>query len=533
MRPTVFYKPSNKFSVVGTLLLVISVIAAGLVLSWIYLILNSVIPIAQLCIIMPFLLSFALGGIGSVFVKTYKIRNPLVAVAAITVALLVVNYLKWAIYVSRDFNKYYYKDMKEESAVEYYGLDVFTYDDLSVDDVMVLCQSLKASDAIELTPEEIGKLTDEERESYYSDSLWDFMEYGDLLGSSPDEVERSVEKAEGMTAYEFKFKYNKIPAMTAPYLAAHPAKMFSSIKDINEVGRWYIGRSSLDHSNVSGIMLWLVWFGELVIIIAPAVFFVYKAAKRPFIEDEDIWAFEEKTDGVFRFDDSSPDSFNGMTGVKKNLLQSPDYLLTLKPITTGSLPPRFYSLSYCHSKYFDENYITISCTAENPNKKGSTTSNAILENISVDPDYIATVYGMFGAAPPPMCRGTDRHEEFETVKMPDGVKSTGHEDIFEKSAEEIINDRVAPHTPQNTAAPAPAAANAAQTAAASQPAENIYRPADTTSGSMDGLDTSSLNIQPPPQSAPVRYAPESYNSPTSSGDMDGLDTSNLDLSNLK
>ena len=51
MRQAQTYKPSNTFSFVGFILMFVSMLLAGCLLSWLYVVLQAVIPIIYLCVL--------------------------------------------------------------------------------------------------------------------------------------------------------------------------------------------------------------------------------------------------------------------------------------------------------------------------------------------------------------------------------------------------------------------------------------------------------------------------------------------------
>ncbi len=528
MRTTEFYKPSNSFSAIGFILMILSMTVAGIALSWVYLILNKVIPLVYLDALIAFGLSLGLGAIGAFFVKTYKMRNPAMALVAAIIALLIVNLVKWAIYVSRDNNTNIYKEMKAMNADEYYAVDdlgLTTEDE--VEEYIELLKETKMSIFIDLSSySDLDSLTKSQREKLENETIWEYFDYENILGSDAKEVMKSIEKAEKMNAYDFTFSYRGLKPHNTVYLLTHPSELWSEIKEINEVGRWTMGKATSTYkSTVNGWMLWIVWFGELLALICPALYAVYERSSYPFIEAEDEWAIEEKTDGVFRFYDPSPNKTSGARNFKNELLQSPDYLLVQQPVLSNTLPTRFYTMSYCHSKYFDEIFITVKCKSINQaSRKNQVATNTLLSHISVDPDYICTVYGMFGIEPPTLCKGTDYHEilqqEKSNDKAPtsDPVQSMNYDDIFNQPTKKNEAEKQAEK--QVKSLPEKQSENTA-------PEEE--EPLQTT-GIMDGVDTSRLVI--PPKESFSETISNSYSSDGTSGQMDGLDTSNLDLTNL-
>lgn len=70
-------------------------------------------------------------------------------------------------------------------------------------------------------------------------------------------------------------------------LLFRPDLVFGYIGQVNEYGTWGIRGAT-----VSGTFLWLIWFVELIIVIAIASFLPYLEAKKPFSESTNSW-YEE------------------------------------------------------------------------------------------------------------------------------------------------------------------------------------------------------------------------------------------------
>jgi len=75
------------------------------------------------------------------------------------------------------------------------------------------------------------------------------------------------------------------------YLWSHPGVLFKEILYLNEVGTFRIESSS----TVSGFLLWIIWFGELLVILLSVVLTVGNGQiATPFSEQNDAWMTRRK-----------------------------------------------------------------------------------------------------------------------------------------------------------------------------------------------------------------------------------------------
>lgn len=93
-----YYKPSERFSVTGLILMIVCTALAGMAISFVYLKLNSVCPVVYLCILMAALYGAAMGGVAYFFIKTFKLRSPKMVIVSLCIALLFTTFFKWALY---------------------------------------------------------------------------------------------------------------------------------------------------------------------------------------------------------------------------------------------------------------------------------------------------------------------------------------------------------------------------------------------------------------------------------------------------
>lgn len=75
------------------------------------------------------------------------------------------------------------------------------------------------------------------------------------------------------------------------YLFTHPNILFQEIVNLNEIGTFRIKGTS----NISGLLLWVIWAGELVVIIGGIIFSVVNGqVAEPYSEINDNWMVRRK-----------------------------------------------------------------------------------------------------------------------------------------------------------------------------------------------------------------------------------------------
>ena len=503
------YKPSNKFSPVGLPLMFLAMLAAGVAVSWLYLVIASVIPLIYLNILMAVGISMLLGFIGAKFVRIFKIRAPIIAIVITAVALIFVNYAKWAIYVGRDWNKNFYDDMKDTKVSE-----LLTEEDLpsnqeeaeQMAESLPLFKNYTFSSLASISSDAASWISTVEK--LFGDTLYDM--YAGLLGTTADEILESSEKlrSSNMSLYEYMYEYRGMKERTTGFLLTHPGELFSDIKDINSVGRWtikshrYSSGFDADAEPVHGFMLWIVWLGELLILTIPALVMVYGEAKKPFIESEDEWAIEEKPMPEFRFKDSTGSTGVSQGMIKSDVMRDPYRLFDLEPIPViAPIPDFFYQVTFVHSKYYDEIYITLLYSKLTNARKNQRQTSKLITDMRVDADFLATLYGRFGVTKPALCQGENRAEDVARENAekkaaapaphaPQRPKSTGADAIFDepslyRQSQEKAAQSYAAQELEKEKKAAEEAAKQDQSASSSS---------FTSSGDMDGLDTSSLDL---------------------------------------
>ena len=495
-----FYKPSNTFSFVGFILMFVSMLFAGVAMSWLYVILQAFIPLIYLCVLITIGFGAAIGGIGLFFVKAYKIRHPMMAMAATLIAMLFVYFFHWCVYVARDYDKNIYDYMKKQDAASYYvGLTDSQIEQAGYDEVINYFKS-KSIRTVTFTSKEREYFTTKQEKNYNKGvTVWEFYDFDKVLGTSNDEAVSSLKAMKGKNAYSFFYEYRNQPKHSIGYLLVHPGDLWEDIKDINKVGRWtmrssrssYSNRNSTSNSNVNGIFLWLTWLGEMALMFIPAAAIVAAKAKSPFIEQDNDWAITDKPEYAFKFVDPFPGNNQGEKQFKTLFMNDIDCVFSLQPLAAqmGQLNT-FYTIKYCHSRNYTENYITILHTRVTNPKNNQRATSAIVKNALVDADYIATLHAMFNYPVPQGCPGVNKFakqtaEQEQQAQQEQAYQQQNYQQSYQQPQEQAYQEQ-AYQQPQE---------QAYQEQAYQQPQEQAYQePTAENFGDMDGIDTSNIDL---------------------------------------
>ena len=507
MRQAQTYKPSNTFSFVGFILMFISMLVAGALLSWLYVILQNVIPSIYLCILITILFGAAIGGIGAVFVKIYKIRYPFLAIIATLIAMLFVYYFHWCVYVAKDYDKNIYDSMKKYNAsTTFLGVSDSEINDDVIESFVAAHKAYPTrwkSDEFSILGIKNG--------------------YEDILGSTDEEIRDSIRNIAGKNCYQFIYEYRKLPEHSIGYLLVHPGDLWEDISNINKDGRWtttssrssYSSSNKTSKDNVKGAFLWLVWLGEMILMFAPAVAIVSFRAGSPFIEQDNDWAITDKPQTTFKFVDPFPGNSNGEKQFKATFLNDIDSIFTLQPLLPqmGSLNT-FYTVNYCHSKFYTENYLTVLHTRVTNARNNQRATTTIAKKILVDANYIATLHAMFNLPVPANCPGTNMF-----AQQQEQPQQNYDQQSYEQPQQDYNQQSYEQHDYQPQQDYAPQEDHSQQ----GYEQQNYDQPQQQ------------YQSQYQPQYQPQYQQPQQGNAPQedySSGDMDGIDTSNIDLSSL-
>lgn len=406
-----FYKSKKAFMPLGMLAIALAVGVSGSLVSFLYLKINQICPSIYLCILCAFGFGALMGGIAYFFISVMKIRSKASAIVGIILGCIIFTIFKWALYVQWDYEKYYYEPLQDEKAFSYFEFEYdFLNDDGSlmsdedIEEMVEAMQHITADYYMELTYEggtdqyiidmkkDSGKtFTKSELEGM---SSFDFFYDGYV---DEDDIVGSIKAAYKMDAYEYYYEYLKAEDIKdVKFLIAHPKDFIDSIKDINEYGRWSISNSSSSYSsingasttkndNVKGVMLWIVWLGELLLICIPAVVIAANRADKPFIESEKAWAKLNDSDGLMFRAPAIPNS--AAVAVKAN----PDAIFTYEHLPVRPGNAGFLKAEIYHSRNYDENYLNLVLRSYNP-KNRNYNSSVLVKYLAVDKTFVYKLF---------------------------------------------------------------------------------------------------------------------------------------------
>lgn len=427
-----YYEPSKKFSWVGLIILIAMYIALGSALAWVYLWINRECTVVILNVFAAIGYGILMGFLGRLIIKKCKLRNPTVVLIGILVGVLGMTYVKWAMYdyydyqmIAEAYDDYDYTSyLKQEKA--FYRFEMYydfgdangDYDEEHFDDNYEYLQNnaYTAISALYLSySADINEDYSKEKQEKMKDcTLYEWYSYDTLLGKSKEECKKNLKTALEKNAYEY-LKYMDIDiddfiadyygAYQAPSIAtilAHPGDLWADIKLINEEGRWSYSSSDSSSSYsssttnsdpVNGVMLWIVWVCELLIIDLCAIFIAHGQSKHIFIEMDNDWA------EVY---DSNKFTFTNMSKMqlKSMLEQTGDNIANLTPIDPVSLIGRPYvKLTVSHSRDYSENYLNGYHMTYNAKNRNYVSSPAFT-GLKITPKQTGMLFSMFGVSVP-------------------------------------------------------------------------------------------------------------------------------------
>lgn len=392
-----YYTPSENFSFVGFMLIIVSVTVIGMVVSALYLKINQVCPSAYLCVVAACGFGALLGLISRIIIAKFKIRSPMMAVVATIIGLLLVTYFKWGLYDYWDLKKYGYEALEKQNAYTYYE---FNYDFDDPNYTFEQTYEALQYNAYELFAERsmLTGYSEAQIAKMKKSTLYEWYGYDYLLGMDIQKAKVNLEKAKTMNAYEYYYEYMEInkPKTLASILTS-PKMLWSDIKEINEYGRWSISSSSSSYSssqnkkdseNTKGAFLWVVWIGELLVLCVFPVFMARSRASKPFVEKDNDWAKEYKTSKlVYRYTDPRI--------LKMNLEANREALFMLEnmDLTTLASGASYVKISVLHSHDYSESYLNVDAMMYTRNKNGvSYQPKCVVKYYAVDEVVIGRLF---------------------------------------------------------------------------------------------------------------------------------------------
>jgi hypothetical protein len=139
-------------------------------------------------------------------------------------------------------------------------------------------QAAPASIVLEgMSEGKLDALTAEQLETIRSESLWDYFDYGNILGNDADEVEASLKASREMNAYDFTFGYRGLRAKNLRYMLENPSRCSDEIRLIAKSGAHAVRFDTLSFfifAQIAVIVMIGVHFdidgmGQLVFIYEP------------------------------------------------------------------------------------------------------------------------------------------------------------------------------------------------------------------------------------------------------------------------
>ncbi|MDR2560050.1 MAG: hypothetical protein LBC86_11005 [Oscillospiraceae bacterium] len=281
----------KKASPVAYVLLFLGTAVTGAVLSFIYLWINGlkILPIDWLYVLLAVAVGAVMGFVSTKIVKLFKIKSLVPAVAVVVLGCLAFTYFKWALYVATDARnelgglneeeKYIYTIWFEILSNEFTNEEGIIYSNL--EEIIEDMQNFSAYDYGILDNDFIWWLWGEDPAAFNSReirylqgiSYYEMMEFDVDFGTSPRIAANEIREIIGSSGFVYIRHYsehNETP--TVIHYATRPAELIDAIIRINGEGRW-----TWDDNQVTGVLLWLVWFAEFLIICGYAVIAAPKA----------------------------------------------------------------------------------------------------------------------------------------------------------------------------------------------------------------------------------------------------------------
>ncbi len=203
-------------------------------------------------------------------VKTFLVfigfRDRRLTTLLLTLGFFASLWVSFAYYVSHDYELSVYRYMKATDADVYYfgGYEELNSDYADPADFMQQMKDAPATIVLEgMSEGKLSSLTPEELAAIKSESLWDYFDYGNILGKTPDEVDASIRAARSMNAFDFTFDYRGLKQKDMFYMLRKPSRCSAEIKLIVRLGAHAVGFDTFS----------FFIFAQLVVIVMIGVHF--------------------------------------------------------------------------------------------------------------------------------------------------------------------------------------------------------------------------------------------------------------------
>lgn len=198
-----------------------------------------------------------------------------------------------------------------------------------------------------------------------------------------------------------------------------------------------------ENDNIKGIMLWIVWIGEILLICIPAIVIAYKRAAMPFIESNKKWAEKNNSDAFML---KAPIL---VAGVGKSFKNSPDSVFGYEhlPLRPGNAP--HLRLELYHSDDYEENYASLILKTYNAKNKNFE-EKTVAKYVAVDKSFVYRFFKHCKQDVPFVYSAyyEQNNAHMETVATDNKVSA---EDIFTKPMEQLRDELDAPKMSELTA----------------------------------------------------------------------------------
>lgn len=161
---------------------------------------------------------------------------------------------------------------------------------------------------------------------------------------------------------------------TMKNILSNPSEFWTTICYVNSVGTWGLSKGS----NVTGILLWIIWIGEIILFYFCFSVIFHSEIDIPFVEKDNAWA--TKHDTTFKF------AYFNLANVSKSIEEDPNALFLYPRLDTNVEKVNHVSAELYRSKDGGLNYLTLSTHVLNDKNNYSTTS--VIKHLIVDWDFV-------------------------------------------------------------------------------------------------------------------------------------------------
>lgn len=161
---------------------------------------------------------------------------------------------------------------------------------------------------------------------------------------------------------------------TMKNILLNPSEFWSTICYVNSVGTWGLSKES----NITGIFLWIIWIGEIILFYFCFSVIFHSEIDIPFVEKDNTWA--TKYDTTFKF------AYFNLADVSRSIEEDPNALFLYSRLNSTNAKVNYVSAELYRSKDGGLNYLTLSTHVLNDKNNYSTTK--VIKHLIVDWDFV-------------------------------------------------------------------------------------------------------------------------------------------------